>query len=236
MTTEKLVPPTKPAALQAATVCEAFQATAALDPDAVALRTVGGGVEVSWGEYAERVERIAAGLAALGTAPGDTVALMMTNRPEFNLCDTAALHLGAIPFSIYNTLPVEDIVHLLSNAGSRVAICERRFAERLLAAGARTGVEHVICVDDAPVGTLPLAELERRGSPRFDFEAAWRAVEPDDVLTLIYTSGTTGPPKGVQLTHANMLAQLRRPHRCCPWCRAIAACPICRPPTSPTAG
>jgi long-subunit acyl-CoA synthetase (AMP-forming) len=209
MTTEKLVPPTKPAALQAATVCEAFQATAALDPDAVALRTVGGGVEVSWGEYAERVERIAAGLAALGTAPGDTVALMMTNRPEFNLCDTAALHLGAIPFSIYNTLPVEDIVHLLSNAGSRVAICERRFAERLLAAGARTGVEHVICVDDAPVGTLPLAELERRGSPRFDFEAAWRAVEPDDVLTLIYTSGTTGPPKGVELTHANMLAQLR---------------------------
>jgi long-chain acyl-CoA synthetase len=191
------------------TICEAFQATAARDAAAVALRTPGGTVEITWREYARRVERIAAGLAALGTARGDTVALMMANRPEFHLCDTAALHLGAAPFSLYNTLPVEQIVDLLSNAGSRVVICERRFAARLLEAGARTGVEHVICVDDAPAGTIPLAELERRGSPEFDFEAAWRAVEPDDVLTLIYTSGTTGPPKGVEITHANMLAELR---------------------------
>jgi long-chain acyl-CoA synthetase len=194
--------------LHATTVCEAFQATAAFDPDAIALRTPGGQVEISWREFARRVERIAAGLAALGVSRSDAVALMMTNRPEFNVCDTAALHLGAAPFSIYDTLPVQQIVHLLSNAGSRVVICESRFAERLLEAGAKTGVEHVICVDDAPVGTIPLAELERRGSPLFDFEAAWRAVEPEDVLTLIYTSGTTGPPKGVELTHANMLAEL----------------------------
>jgi long-chain acyl-CoA synthetase len=195
--------------LQATTLCEAFQATAGVDPAAVALRTPGGALEISWRGYARRVERIAAGLAALGIARGDAVALMMANRPEFNLCDTAALHLGAAPFSLYNTLPVEQIVHLLSNAGSRVAICESRFAELLLEAGAETGVEHVVCVDEGPDGTIPLGELERRGSPEFDFEAAWRAVEPDDVLTLIYTSGTTGPPKGVELTHANMLAALR---------------------------
>jgi long-chain acyl-CoA synthetase len=203
------VPTQEPAGpLQATTICEAFQATAAADPAAVALRTPGATVEISWREYARRVERIAAGLAALGTERGDAVALMMANRPEFNLCDTAALHLGAVPVSIYNTLPVEQVVHLLSNAGSRVAICESRFAERVIEAGAQTGVEHVVCVDDAPAGTIPLAELERRGSPEFDFDAAWRAVEPDDVLTLIYTSGTTGPPKGVELTHANMLAEL----------------------------
>jgi long-chain acyl-CoA synthetase len=205
----KLVSPTGPGALQAATVCEAFQLTAASHPDAVALRTPGGNVEVSWREYAWRVDRIAAGLAALGTSRGDTVALMMVNRPEFHLCDTAALHIGAIPFSIYNTLPTGDIVHLLSNAGSRVAICESQFAERLLEAGAKAGVEHVVCIDDIPAGTLRLTELERRGSPEFEFEAAWRAVEPDDLLTLIYTSGTTGPPKGVEITHANMLAELR---------------------------
>jgi long-chain acyl-CoA synthetase len=189
-------------------VCDAFQLTAASDPDAIALRTPGGQVEISWREYARRAELIAAGLAALGIAHGDAVALMMVNRPEFNLCDTAALHLGATPFSIYNTLPVEQIVHLLSNARSRVVICESQFAERLLAAGAETGVEHVVCVDDAPAGTIALAELERRGAAGFDFEAAWKAVEPDDVLTLIYTSGTTGPPKGVELTHANVLAEL----------------------------
>ncbi len=166
-------------------------------------------MEIRWGEYARRVERIAAGLAALGVSRGEAVALMMVNRPEFNLCDGAALHLGAIPFSIYNTLPVEDIVDMLSNAGSRVVICESQFADRLLVAGAKTGVEHVVCVDDGPEGTLPLGELERRRPPEFDFEAAWRAVEPEDVLTLIYTSGTTGPPKGVEITHANMLAELR---------------------------
>ncbi|MQA73662.1 MAG: AMP-binding protein [Solirubrobacterales bacterium] len=199
----------EPAALELTTLCAAFQATAASDPEAVALRTPGGSVEVSWREYARRVERIAAGLAGLGTSRGDAVALLMVNRPEFHLCDTAALHLGAIPFSIYNTLPAEQIVQLLSNAGSRVVICESQFAERLLEAGARTGVEHVVCIDHGPDGTLPLAELERRGSPEFDFEAAWRAVGPEDVLTLIYTSGTTGPPKGVELTHANMLAELR---------------------------
>jgi long-subunit acyl-CoA synthetase (AMP-forming) len=99
------------------------------------------------------------------------------------LCDTAALHLGAIPFSIYNTLPAEQIAHLLSNAGSRVVICESQFAERLLAADAHTGVEHVVCVDDRPDGTILLADLERRGSPEFDFEAAWRAVRPEYVLT-----------------------------------------------------
>jgi long-chain acyl-CoA synthetase len=190
------------------TLCQAFQLTVASDPDAIALRTPGGSVEVSWREYARRVEGIAAGLAALGVSRGDAVALMMANRPEFNLSDTAAMHLGAAPFSIYDTLPAEQIVHLLSNAGSRVAICESRFAGRLLEAGAKTGVEHVVCVDDAPGGTIPLAEVERRGSLDFDFEAAWQAVEPDDVLTLIYTSGTTGPPKGVEITHANMLAAL----------------------------
>jgi long-chain acyl-CoA synthetase len=195
--------------LHATTICEAFQSTAVRNASAVALRTPGGDAEISWREYARRVEGIAAGLAALGTSRGDAVALMLVNRPEFHLCDTAALHLGATPFSIYNTLPVEQIVHLLSNAGCRVVICESQFAERLLEAGTRTAVEHVICVDGGVDGTLPLAELECRRAPGFDFEAAWRAVEPDDVLTLIYTSGTTGPPKGVEITHANMLAELQ---------------------------
>ena len=77
-------------------------------------------------------------------------------------------------------------------------VTEQAFLERVLAARERVpGLEHVVVVDgEAPAGTISLAELEAMGEPGFDFEAAWRAVEPEDVLCLIYTSGTTGPPKG----------------------------------------
>ncbi|MFN8174400.1 MAG: AMP-dependent synthetase/ligase [Solirubrobacteraceae bacterium] len=204
--------PTRPAALDAATLCEAFQATAAERPDQVALRTPGGGVEITFAEYAERVRAIAAGLAALGVGRGDTVALMLTNRPEFNLVDTAALHLGATPFSVYNTSSPEQIAHLLGNAASRVAVCERAFLGAIASAAAPR-LEHLVLVDGDEEGTMSLADLEARGEDGFDLAAAGRAVEPGDVATLIYTSGTTGPPKGVQLTHHNVMEE----------CRSIAA-------------
>src|SRR5262249_13551947 len=159
-------------------------------------------------QYAGRVRDIAAGLAGLGVGHGDTVALMMTNRPEFHLVDTAAFHLGAVPFSIYNTFAPGQITQVLSNAASRVLVCEEQFAARLLAARDRAAAGHVVCVDGHPDGTLTLGELVAGGDRAFGFEACWRAVQPDDVLTLIYTSGTTGPPKGVQITHAQMLAEL----------------------------
>jgi long-subunit acyl-CoA synthetase (AMP-forming) len=197
-------------------LCEAFQQTAATNAGAIALRTPGGVIEITWADYADRVRRIAAGLAALGVTRGHTVGLMMSNRPEFHLCDAAAMHLGAAPFSIYNTSAPEQIAHVLGNAGNRVMICEPAFVERVRAAGG--ALRHIVCVDSGaspaspcrrgPAGTLSLEELEDGGAPDFDFEAAWRAVGPHDVLTLIYTSGTTGPPKGVELTHANMLTML----------------------------
>jgi long-chain acyl-CoA synthetase len=164
---------------------------------------------VTWRQYRERVESIAAGLANLGVRPGDTVGLMLTNRPEFHLVDTAAIHLGATPFSVYNSLAAEQIAYLFSNAGNRVVVCEEQFAPVVLAAAAQGGlVQHVVCVDAHPDGTMTLAELEAAPKPEFDFEASWRAVEPSDVLTIIYTSGTTGPPKGVELTHSNLLAEV----------------------------
>ncbi|MEA2672139.1 MAG: long-chain acyl-CoA synthetase [Chloroflexota bacterium] len=195
--------------LDVRSLCEAFQRTAAARPDAVALRSLGGGTRITWGEYAARVARIGAGLHRLGVRPGDTVALMMTNRPEFNLCDTAAMHLGAAPFSVYNTLPPDQIAHLFRNAGNRVALCEAQFAGRVCAAATASGVEHIVCVDGAPEGTVALDRVEADGGGDPDLGAAWRRVGPADLLTLIYTSGTTGPPKGVEITHGNMLAQLR---------------------------
>jgi long-chain acyl-CoA synthetase len=196
-------------ALAADTLCEAFQITAAENADEVALRTPGNAVAVTWADYAARVRSIAAGLASLGLARGDTIALMMINRPEFNICDTAAMHLGATAFSIYNTSTPEQIEYLFSNADNQIVICEEQFAEKILKANNGTSVQHVICIDGHPEGTISLSEVEQGGDAGFDFEAAWRAVEPDDVLTLIYTSGTTGPPKGVELTHRNMTAEIR---------------------------
>ena len=192
----------------AATMCEAFQATVARYPREVALRTPGGAVAITWEAYAGQVRQIAAGLAGLGVGRGDTVALMMTNRPEFHLADTAAFHLGAVPFSVYNTFAAEQIVQVMANAGARVVVCEQQFAQRLLGVTGGTAVEHVVCVDGRPAGTVTLAELVAGGDPEFGFEARWRAVQPGDVLTLIYTSGTTGPPKGVEITHTQMLATM----------------------------
>jgi long-chain acyl-CoA synthetase len=190
-----------------ATMCEAFQATATRYPQEVALRTVGGAVTITWEAYASQVRQIAAGLAALGVGRGDTVALMMTNRPEFHLVDTAAFHLGAIPFSVYNTFAAEQIAQVLGNAANRVVVCEDQFARQLLEVTGGTAVEHVVCVDGRPDGSVTLEEMVAGGDPGFGFEARWQAVQPDDVLTLIYTSGTTGPPKGVEITHAQMLAE-----------------------------
>ena len=201
----------RPAGLDGRTACEAFQATAAAHPERPAIRTHGDEFTCTWGEYAARVQAIAAGLAAGGVRRGDTVALMLVNRPEFHFADSAVMHLGATPFSIYNTYTEEQIAHLLQDSGARAVITEQAHADKILAVrDGVEGIEHVVLVDgEPPAGTISLDELAAGGEPDFDFDAAWRAVEPDDVLTLIYTSGTTGPPKGVQITHANICETVR---------------------------
>src|SRR5918911_5661207 len=113
------------------TMCAAFQATVAEHADRVALRTKGDEARITWGEYGERVRRLAAGLHALGLRRGDTVALMLTNRPEFHLVDAAAMHLGAIPFSIYNTSAPEQIEFVVRDSGARIAFVEEAFADRV---------------------------------------------------------------------------------------------------------
>jgi long-subunit acyl-CoA synthetase (AMP-forming) len=197
-------------ALNAQTACEAFQATAKAHPDRPAIRTKGDEFTCTWGEYAERVKEIAAGLAALGVGRDDTVALMLTNRPEFHFADSGVMHVGATPFSIYNTYTVDQIKHLLEDADSKVVITEQAFLDTVRAASEGGSVEHIVVVDgDAPDGTISLDGLVAEGADDFDFESTWRAVGPDDVLTLIYTSGTTGPPKGVQITHGNICETVR---------------------------
>src|SRR6516162_2901114 len=128
-----------------ATLCEAFQRTAAIDPDAVALRTPGDTQTLTWRDFAAQVCQVAAGLAGLGIRRGDTVSLMMANRIEFYPLDVGAQHIGATVFSVYNTLPAEQLTYVFDNAGTKVLICEEQYVDRVRASGAK--LEHIICID-----------------------------------------------------------------------------------------
>jgi long-chain acyl-CoA synthetase len=162
-------------------------------------------VAMTWNELRDRVAAIAGGLASLGLSKGDTVAMMLNNRPEFIPADLGAVSLGAVPFSIYQTLSPEQIEYLLSDSEARIAIVETAFVDKVLAAKERgSHLEHVVVVD-GDGGTHTLEELERV-DPDFDVGPSVEEIGPDDLLTLIYTSGTTGPSKGVQLTHRNLMS------------------------------
>jgi long-chain acyl-CoA synthetase len=195
------------AALAASTIAEAFRITAAERAGEVAIRTRQDEFTITWGELRERVDALAGGLAKLGVGHGDSVALLLGNRPEFHLCDLAVMMLGATPFSIYNTYTPEQIQYVVSDAGAKVLICEQQYLPQVREArGSLPDLEYVIVIDgEAPIGTLALADVEG-SNPDFDVDASVARIKSSDVLTLIYTSGTTGPPKGVQLVHRNLLA------------------------------
>jgi long-subunit acyl-CoA synthetase (AMP-forming) len=201
-----------PASVAAATIAEAFRITSRDYADEVALRTIGDEQTVTWSQWRERSDRIAAGLAGLGVGPGDAVALMIGNRPEFHMVDMAAVLLRATPFSIYQTSPPNQIQYMLGHAEARVAIVERQYLANVLEAQRDApALDHLIVLDpegDLDEGLVSLDEIERTGG-EFDGDAAAAAAKPDDVLTLIYTSGTTGPPKGVEVNHGNVMSLMR---------------------------
>jgi long-chain acyl-CoA synthetase len=195
--------------LRAATIAGAFSETVSAFPDRVALRTHGGEQEITWGEYGDRVDRFAYSLKGLGLEHGQTYALMLTNRPEFHIADTAALSLGVTPFSLYQTLTPDQIAYQLNDSGAQIVVTEPSFLDRVLAAKKQAPeLRNVVLVDsdgEAPAGVLAFDELLREQGDPEEIAASREAVEPEDLLTLIYTSGTTGPPKGVQLCHHNMM-------------------------------
>ncbi len=208
MTTERV----EYAAMEAPTLAAALRITAAENADETWVKNRDGSVVITWGEGLERADRIAGGLRGLGITKGDTVALMLVNRPEFHILDFGAMIAGATPFSIYQTYSAEQIDYLLEDSASKLIVTEPTYLETVQEACSKLDSPPQIVLVDGPAGgvdgTISLAELEQ-ADPSFDGAAASEQIGPDDILTLIYTSGTTGPPKGVQLTHNNLMWMVR---------------------------
>ena len=163
-------------ALDAPTITEAFRRTAANHPDILAVRTADDSLSLTWSELLARVDALAGGLAKLGVRRGDTVAIMLGNRPEFQIADLAIAMLGATPFSIYVTYPAEEIRYLCSDADSGWRWSSRHSCRRCWR---RVGPGWARACDRGrwrgPEGTLPLSEVEGSGQG-FDGAQAAAAV------------------------------------------------------------
>ncbi len=186
---------------------EAFQATVARKGESLAIKSEEEGVELTWNDVDKRVRAIAGGLNALGVARGDRVGMLLGARSEFIPIDLAAVSIGALPFSIYQTLAPDQIEYVVEDSGTRLIITEPAYLPNLLEARKNLpGLERVIVLGGEG-GDMTMAELEAM-DPDFDPAPLAAEVGLDDPLTLIYTSGTTGPPKGVLLTQGNLMSML----------------------------
>ena len=164
---------------------------------------------LSWREAARLVNRLARGLVVLGVQPGDRVVLASENRPEWALADLAIMSAGAITVPAYTTNTVDDHRHVFGNSGARVVIASKPpVSDRAAEAAAQVpSVEATIVMEPGPQGARGWDEVLALGDAQTD-DIAGRvaALGPDDIACIIYTSGTGGVPKGVLLSHRNILA------------------------------
>jgi long-chain acyl-CoA synthetase len=187
-------------------------------PDALRVKREGAYRPISHRTLLERVRHVAFGLAAIGVRPGDRVAILSENRPEWAIADFACLTSGIPNVPLYPSLPATRLLPLVCDSGVVVAFASTAEQVRKLATlRAQTpALRAIVAFTDAtPEGAdLTLAELEALGRARDDsaaaerYRAAARAIGPDDLATIIYTSGTSGEPKGALLTHDNIASNV----------------------------
>ncbi|HEY6553145.1 MAG TPA: long-chain fatty acid--CoA ligase, partial [Vicinamibacteria bacterium] len=162
------------------------------------------------------VEELSMGLRTLGIEKGDRIAILSENRPEWAYADLATLCAGAVDAPIYATLTPPQVLYILNDAGAKAVFVSTpaQLAKIQEIRAQAPMLRHVIRMDDpAAPDTLSLDEVRVRGrealaTDRGAVRKRAQAVEPEDLATLIYTSGTTGDPKGVMLTHANLVSNV----------------------------
>jgi long-chain acyl-CoA synthetase len=186
-------------------------------PDTLNYKRDGRWISLSSDEMLTRVRRIAAGFYSLGVRRGDRVAILSESRPEWTLTDAACLFANAIDVPIYPTLTPPQVRYILKDSGARVLIVqnEEKFLHVREAIAECEAIEQVVFFDKPSAGLsgISLAELETRGQALEEADPDLvnniaHQIKPDDLATIIYTSGTTGEPKGVMLTHANLVSNL----------------------------
>ncbi|MEP7204526.1 MAG: AMP-binding protein, partial [Ilumatobacteraceae bacterium] len=192
-------------------------------PDLPALHSLKTAAPGSWNvwslkDYAETTAKAVGGLQRAGLVPKERVLLMMRNRPDFHWFDLAAQFLRATPVSIYNSSSPEEIEYLADHAGAEIAIVEdSSFLERLLKVRKNLPrLKQIYVIDPPPEGCpegVQPASVLMDAEPA-DLDALAAKIQPDDIATLIYTSGTTGPPKGVMISHYNVVYTVESLRHC----------------------
>ena len=203
------------AAVSGKTVCTIFADAARKWPDKPALhwRRNGDWHELTWRGYRDEVAAMTLAIRELGFGPGQFGLIMARNVPEHVIADLAIVHAGGAAISVYNTLAPEQIEYVANHSEATIAFVEDEgFLEKFLAIRESTPhLRHIVLVHGTPPdGVLSWEKLMDDGRSAFErepaaFEASWRAVGPEDTVSLIYTSGTTGPPKGVMYSHNNIV-------------------------------
>ena len=172
---------------------------------------------VSTAEFETRVRELSLGFRELGLRPGDKAVILSENRPEWVMTDFAVLCAGGVSVPIYTSLLPEQIKYIVNDSEARILVCSNRSLWLKVEAvrGDLPGIKHFVMIDEEePAGLLTLGEVRGKGKRAAEadpglFERTALAVQPSDLASIIYTSGTTGMPKGVMLSHANFLSNVK---------------------------
>lgn len=173
---------------------------------------ISGKVNGEWKKYStqvfcETVDALSRGLVGIGIGKESRVAVMSANRPEWNITDFAIMQIGAYQIPLYPTLAAHDIKFILENAAVTVIfVADQALYEKLqpVCAELNSGIK-IFTFDQVPAADNWDGLLQAGRDTQTDLDVYRDQVTPDDILTLIYTSGTTGTPKGVMLTHNNLV-------------------------------